>query len=70
MPGQNNSLPPIAIGSHLDTQPTGGKYDGILGVISGIEVMKVLNRELDERGGSSLSTMYARLRCLGGAVHC
>lgn len=30
-PGQNNDLPPIALGSHLDTQPTGGKYDGILG---------------------------------------
>lgn len=30
-PGQNNDLPPIAVGSHLDTQPAGGKYDGILG---------------------------------------
>ena len=29
--GENNQLPPIAIGSHLDTQPKGGKYDGILG---------------------------------------
>jgi hydantoinase/carbamoylase family amidase len=42
-PGQNNSLPPIGLGSHLDTQPTGGKYDGILGVMSGIEVLKVLH---------------------------
>ncbi len=32
-PGENNDLPPIAMGSHLDTQPTGGKYDGILGII-------------------------------------
>ncbi|KAK3044524.1 hypothetical protein LTS18_001035 [Coniosporium uncinatum] len=42
-PGQNNSLPPIAIGSHLDTQPTGGKYDGILGVVCGMEVLSVLH---------------------------
>lgn len=43
-PGQNNNLPPIGLGSHLDTQPTGGKYDGILGVISAIEVLKVLHQ--------------------------
>ncbi len=42
-PGQNNSLPPIAIGSHLDTQPTGGKFDGIAGVLSGLEVLRTLN---------------------------
>ncbi|KAE9977304.1 hypothetical protein EG328_002133 [Venturia inaequalis] len=42
-PGQNNSLPPIGIGSHLDTQPTGGRYDGILGVISGLEVLKTIH---------------------------
>ena len=42
-PGQNNSLPPIAIGSHLDTQPTGGRYDGILGVVSGMEVLRVVH---------------------------
>lgn len=42
-PGQNNSLPPIALGSHLDTQPTGGKYDGILGVMCALEVLKVIH---------------------------
>ncbi|KAI0484970.1 putative N-carbamoyl-L-amino acid hydrolase [Xylariaceae sp. FL0804] len=42
-PGENNDLPPIALGSHLDTQPTGGKYDGILGVISGLEVLKTIH---------------------------
>jgi N-carbamoyl-L-amino-acid hydrolase len=42
-PGRDNSLPPIAIGSHLDTQPTGGKYDGIIGVLSGLEVLRTLN---------------------------
>ncbi|KAI1440173.1 putative N-carbamoyl-L-amino acid hydrolase [Annulohypoxylon stygium] len=42
-PGQNNSLSPIGIGSHLDTQPTGGKYDGILGVTAGMEVLKTIH---------------------------
>ncbi|HSK42242.1 MAG TPA: Zn-dependent hydrolase [Arenibaculum sp.] len=42
-PGKDPSLPPIAMGSHLDTQPTGGKFDGILGVLSGLEVIRSLN---------------------------
>ncbi|MCE2563568.1 M20 family metallo-hydrolase [Komagataeibacter sp. FNDCF1] len=43
-PGQDDSLPPITIGSHLDTQPTGGRYDGILGVMAGLSVLRALNR--------------------------
>ncbi|WWC63882.1 uncharacterized protein I303_106487 [Kwoniella dejecticola CBS 10117] len=35
--------PPIGIGSHLDTQPTGGRYDGILGVLSGLEVLRAVH---------------------------
>ncbi|GAA6048768.1 hypothetical protein JCM3770_003955 [Rhodotorula araucariae] len=35
--------PPTAMGSHLDTQSTGGRYDGILGVLSGVEVMRTLH---------------------------
>jgi N-carbamoyl-L-amino-acid hydrolase len=42
-PGRDPSLPPIAIGSHLDTQPTGGKYDGVIGVLAGLEVLRTLN---------------------------
>jgi hydantoinase/carbamoylase family amidase len=42
-PGLNNDLPPIGLGSHLDTQPTGGKYDGILGVVSAMEVLQVIH---------------------------
>lgn len=42
-PGQNDRLPPIGIGSHLDTQPAGGCYDGILGVQAGVEILKVLH---------------------------
>ncbi|MBT3938122.1 MAG: M20 family metallo-hydrolase [Pelagibacterales bacterium] len=41
--GKNNNLPPIMSGSHLDTQPTGGKYDGALGVLSALEVIRTLN---------------------------
>ena len=36
--GHDNNLPPIVAGSHLDTVPKGGKYDGTLGVIAGIEI--------------------------------
>jgi N-carbamoyl-L-amino-acid hydrolase len=34
---------PVYVGSHLDTQPTGGKYDGVLGVLGGLEVVRTLN---------------------------
>ena len=40
--GLRNDALPIIAGSHLDTQPTGGRYDGILGVIAGVEMLKVL----------------------------
>jgi N-carbamoyl-L-amino-acid hydrolase len=42
-PGRDNSLPPIVTGSHIDTQPTGGKFDGNYGVLAGIEVVRTLN---------------------------
>lgn len=42
-PGRDMSRAPIAFGSHLDTQPTGGKFDGVLGVLAGLEVMRSLN---------------------------
>ena len=41
-PGQRADVPPIAIGSHLDTQPTGGKFDGNLGVLAALEVLRTL----------------------------
>ncbi|EAS51733.1 amidase, hydantoinase/carbamoylase [Aurantimonas manganoxydans SI85-9A1] len=34
---------PVYVGSHLDTQPTGGKYDGVLGVLTGLELVRTLN---------------------------
>ncbi|TIM68631.1 MAG: Zn-dependent hydrolase, partial [Mesorhizobium sp.] len=42
-PGTDPDALPIYVGSHLDTQPTGGKYDGVLGVLSGLEVVRSLN---------------------------
>jgi N-carbamoyl-L-amino-acid hydrolase len=42
-PGRRSDMAPIAIGSHLDTQPTGGKFDGVLGVLGGLEVMRTLH---------------------------
>ncbi len=44
--GAQSELPPVLIGSHLDTQPTGGRFDGVYGVLAGLEVL----RTLDENG--------------------
>jgi len=41
--GRNNALPPIVAGSHLDTQPHGGKFDGIYGVLAGLEALRTLH---------------------------
>src|SRR5262249_57046985 len=41
-PGQRSDVPPIAMGSHLDTQPTGGKFDGVLGVLGALEALRTL----------------------------
>ena len=41
--GTDASLPPVMVGSHLDTQPTGGKYDGPLGVLAALEIVRSLN---------------------------
>jgi N-carbamoyl-L-amino-acid hydrolase len=43
-PGKNPNLPPIAMGSHLDTQPTGGKFDGVLGVLGALEALRTLHQ--------------------------
>jgi len=42
-PGRNNALAPVMTGSHIDTQPTGGKFDGNYGVLAGLEVVRTLN---------------------------
>ena len=42
-PGKDTALPPVITGSHLDSQPTGGKFDGAYGVLAGLEVVRTLN---------------------------
>jgi len=42
-PGKNNDLPPVMSGSHIDSQPKGGRFDGILGVMGPLEVLRTLN---------------------------
>lgn len=41
--GKNPDLPPVMLGSHIDTQPTGGKFDGCFGVMAGLEVIRTLD---------------------------
>lgn len=41
-PGRRNDVAPIYAGSHLDTQPAAGRYDGILGILAGIEMLNLL----------------------------
>ena len=41
--GKNDDLAPVMTGSHIDSQPTGGKFDGIYGVLAGLEVIRTLN---------------------------
>jgi N-carbamoyl-L-amino-acid hydrolase len=41
--GTDSSLPPVLAGSHLDTQPNGGKFDGVFGVLAALEAVRALN---------------------------
>ena len=75
--GRDNSLPPVMTGSHIDTQPTGGKFDGCYGVMAGLEVMRALQQAdvqteaplalaiwTNEEGSRFVPTM------MGSGVHC
>ena len=42
-PGRDDGLPAVMTGSHLDSQPTGGKFDGVYGVLAGLEVLRTMN---------------------------
>jgi beta-ureidopropionase / N-carbamoyl-L-amino-acid hydrolase len=72
--GRDPSRLPVLFGSHLDSQPSGGKFDGALGVLAGLEVMHSLNDlgitteapvELDRRGGRTFRTQPRRFRRVG-----
>lgn len=71
-PGLKNDKPPTFAGSHLDTQPTGGRYDGILGVHAGIEMLKVMNEnwiETEYPVGVVNWTKYDTLNSPANMVH-
>jgi N-carbamoyl-L-amino-acid hydrolase len=57
--GLDDALPVVMTGSHLDTQPTGGKYDGVYGVLAGLEVLDTLH----ERGITPLHPMELSVWC-------
>lgn len=76
-PGQDSRLAPVATGSHIDTQPTGGKFDGCYGVMAGLEVMRTLQEHniqtqaplaliiwTNEEGSRFVPVM------MGSGVHC
>jgi beta-ureidopropionase / N-carbamoyl-L-amino-acid hydrolase len=58
-PGRDDSLPVVMTGSHLDTQPTGGKFDGVYGVLAGLEVVESLN----DRAFSTLHPIEVAVWC-------
>ncbi|MFT5482135.1 MAG: N-carbamoyl-L-amino-acid hydrolase [Halieaceae bacterium] len=51
-PGRDSTLPAVCTGSHLDTQPTGGKFDGVFGVLSGVEILRTLHENQIETDAS------------------
>ena len=73
--GSNEVLPPIITGSHLDSQPTGGKYDGAYGVLAGLEVLRTLNENNIETEASVEVVMWTNEEgcrfapaCMGSAT--
>ncbi|WP_300410265.1 M20 family metallo-hydrolase [Lagierella sp.] len=79
--GKSNSLPPLLIGSHIDSVKNGGKYDGVLGVIGALEVLNVMkennyipNRPVEliifsEEEGSNFGTTMVGSKALTGKLN-
>jgi hypothetical protein len=61
-PGTENALPPVLTGSHLDTQPTGGKFDGVYGVLAGLEVLYTPQLVLHGRALSTWGALAAEVQ--------
>ena len=57
--GTDDALPVVMTGSHLDTQPTGGKFDGVYGVLAGLEAIESLN----DHGMSTLHPIELSVWC-------
>ncbi|MEM7293678.1 MAG: Zn-dependent hydrolase, partial [Pseudomonadota bacterium] len=74
-PGRNNDLPAVVAGSHLDTQPTGGKFDGVFGVLAGLESVRTLNdHNIETEAPIEIAVWTNEEGCifkpmLGSAVH-
>ena len=80
-PGKRSGIDPIAMGSHLDTQPTGGKFDGVLGVLGGLEALRTIvesgletnapiaGGELDQRRRVAVCPADALFRCVCWHFH-
>ena len=75
--GRNPSLPSVATGSHIDTQPTGGKFDGCFGVLAGLEVMRTLQEQGVETDAPLVLAIWTNEEgtrfvpvMMGSGVHC
>ena len=63
--GSQPKLPPVLIGSHLDTQAAGGRFDGILGVLGGLEVLRTLDDlGLKTKRAIEVDSSYQGLSCV------
>ena len=70
--GYHDELPVVLLGSHLDTQPTGGRFDGVFGVLAGLEVIETLNDHgittpLNSPSGATRKAVGSRCRSWGPA---
>ena len=75
--GRDATAAPIVMGSHLDTQPTGGRFDGILGVLAGLEVLETLDdagavtdRPVEIAVWTNEEGARFRPAMMGSGVHC
>jgi N-carbamoyl-L-amino-acid hydrolase len=76
-PGRDASRKPVMTGSHIDTQPTGGRFDGCFGVMAGLEVMRTLNDRGIETEAPLALTIWTNEEgtrfvpvMMGSGVHC
>lgn len=75
--GRNPDADPVVMGSHLDTQPTGGRFDGVLGVLAGLEVLETLSdtgaiteRPIEVAVWTNEEGARFRPAMMGSGVHC
>ena len=75
--GRDPDADPVVMGSHLDTQPTGGRFDGVLGVLGGLEVLETLadaeivtDRPVEVAVWTNEEGARFRPAMMGSGVHC